>query len=511
MSRTQRSIWTLLSSVFTSGTTMLTGLVAVPLLLRYLGDEQFGAFRAITDWHALLGLVELGLAQALRAVFAEAVAGEAEFRAQEVFAYGKKIYIRLAGVLAIATLLLAGAIPWLVPVSQKYALELQIGVLCLLPISAVFPFSLYLYATDARQRGYWVNLGLTVQSLLIMGFSLLFAVWGGGIIGQCIAYSIGHMFLPIVARFSLRQTEGGNSTPDTLRPVALESVRNKLNKLNYAAILMQVTGKVGLETDKILVAFLLGASSIVPFFATQRLIQLAQNQVLMLGSSSWAALAELHHRGESKKFNERLIELTSYTAVIALAFCISTGIFAQRFVKLWVGEDLFGGWLLVIAAMIVGYVHPVIAQWKWAFGATAKSPLLVRLNLYWAAVNIVVSVVATYLWGLAGPLIGTALSTTLLLFCCLPYMLEREFGMSKNAAFAAALKPLLLGVPYAAIVWWLSQYRQNPGWFELAIWMSATAGVYLIACWFLIWDAEIRAISRRRVGSLLRLPQKNPA
>ncbi|MFI4874678.1 MAG: lipopolysaccharide biosynthesis protein [Blastopirellula sp. JB062] len=506
MSRTRRSIWTFASGLFTSGTTMVMGLLITPLLLGYLGDEQFGAYRAIVDWHALLGLVELGMAQALRAIFAEAAAEEAEFKAHDVFAYGKKIYGRLAGLLAVATLLLAGASPWLIQVSHQTAWELQIGVLCLLPLSFVFPFSLYLYAADARQRGYWLNLGLAVQSLIVMALALLFAYSGFGIIGQCVAFTLGHLFLPIAARIAWRNVYTEPSNPQSQQPV-----RKKLRELNSATLLMQISGKVGLESDKVLVAFLLGAASVVPFFATQRLIQLAQHQVLALGSASWAALAELYHRGEIHQFNKRLIELTSYTAVIALALCLTTGIFAQSFVTLWVGEAQFGGWLLVLAAMIVGYVHPIVSQWKWAFGATAKAPLLVRLNLSWAAVNVLVSVAATYAFGLAGPLIGTAVSTTLVLFCALPYLLQREFATPRNRLFIAATKPLFIAIPYGLMVWRLSLFRPNPGWVELAIWMSISAGGFLLASWFLVWDAEIRSIWKSRVESLLRIPQKKAA
>jgi len=502
MSRTRASIWNFLSSIGVSGITMLLGLVSMPILLDLLGNEKLGAYRTVADWYALFGMIELGLAQSFRAVFAEVISDDSEITHDDVLTYGTRIYLRLAGILAAATLVLAGVIPWLVPVSAENTWDLRLGVLCFVPLSVVFPLNIYLYIADARQRGYQVNLGLTLQSVFIIGLSILFAFLGYGIFGQCVAFSVGHLPLPIAMRFlhqrhqqNAKRSSGGDTQ---------EIVKGKLNRLNTAAIIMQLTGKAGLETDKILVAMMLGASSVIPFFATQRLIQLAQHQVLMLGNASWAALAELYHKGELQRFNQRLNELTSYTAVLALAFCVSTGIFVQDFVHLWVGEENFGGWLLVVAAMVIGYVHPVIAQWKWAFGATSKSPQLVRLNLYWVAVNIAVSIGATFVWGLAGPLIGTAISTVLVLFLGLPFLMQNEFGIPRKQIIITAIKPLLVAVPYGIFVGWLSQFRHDIGWIELAFSMAATCGGFLIVCWFLIWDSEIRAIWSNRVLTLVR-------
>lgn len=509
MSRTKRSIWTFLAGVGASVINMTTSLMTVPLVLQWLGEEQFGAFRTASDWYMFLGLIELGFSSAFRAVFAESRANQS-IQTASVLQYGMLIYKRLSLLLFASTIALAGIIVWLVPVSADLSNALQIGTLCLLPLAAVYPLRLYLHLADARQHGYLVNFGVLVQSLLVSLFSVLFAWLGGGIIGQFVAFSLGQLPFPILLWWFER-----NRAPSTENLVdshnAQEVIRTKLHSLNTASLWLALTGRIGLHTDKMIVALLLGPTAVVSLFATHRLIQLAYSYVLMIGSSSWAALAELFHRGERARFNQRLIELTSYTAVLSLAAGISTGLFAQDFVRLWVGADKFAGWELVIAAMGMAYLEPIITQWKWAFGATGKTPILVKADIAWVVVNIIASLVATYFMGVSGPLVGSVISSVMVHFWWLPRTSQHVFGTSQRQLLQAAIKPFLVAIPYTLLVAWLASSRGEIGWFELAIWMPATAVGFLTLCCFLVWDAQMRQEWLSRVVSLLPLSLKRLA
>ncbi|HEY2857562.1 MAG TPA: hypothetical protein VGJ21_04050, partial [Terracidiphilus sp.] len=65
MSRGRRSILNYLSSLAFAAITLLLSLIATPLLLRCLGQEKLGAFRATSDWGSYLTLLELGIGGAL--------------------------------------------------------------------------------------------------------------------------------------------------------------------------------------------------------------------------------------------------------------------------------------------------------------------------------------------------------------------------------------------------------------------------------------------------------------
>ena len=59
MDRTRKATWGFLSGLAFAGMTVIIGLTATPLLVRWLGPERFGAFRAASDWTGHLTICTL--------------------------------------------------------------------------------------------------------------------------------------------------------------------------------------------------------------------------------------------------------------------------------------------------------------------------------------------------------------------------------------------------------------------------------------------------------------------
>src|SRR5262252_10086744 len=70
MNRTQRSAWNLAAGLAFALTSAAGSLFSTPLLLRWLGAERLGAFKAITGWIGFLTFFELGLGGAMMAALA---------------------------------------------------------------------------------------------------------------------------------------------------------------------------------------------------------------------------------------------------------------------------------------------------------------------------------------------------------------------------------------------------------------------------------------------------------
>src|SRR5581483_10248477 len=78
MSRAQRSILNYITGLGFTGLMLLLSLVATPWLLRWLGQEQLGAFRAAGDWLSYLALVDLGIGGGLMPLVVRHVGGSRE-------------------------------------------------------------------------------------------------------------------------------------------------------------------------------------------------------------------------------------------------------------------------------------------------------------------------------------------------------------------------------------------------------------------------------------------------
>jgi O-antigen/teichoic acid export membrane protein len=517
MTRSRRAAWNYLSNLGLGGVSLFLSIVSTPVLLNLLGEEQFGAFRVACDWGNYLTLLELGLGGALSALFAQAIGTRDRQAVVRCIRTGVVAYVWVGlGTLA-AVGLLALALPTLVPVSAGLRGPLvwgfllgQFGVLWL-------PLAPFRYFAEANQQSYLLSLLLCVQAIIVVSLSVLLAWAGWGLPGQFLAVSIGSvplsLLLAVNGLWQLRHAfpagawsgghapAGGGHAP--VEGSSPESIRHRLWRLNGPTLLHNLAGRVSLLTDNIIVGFFLGPQAVPAFLLTQRPMQLLQWQLQSIGGASWAGLAELYYSGKTERFQQRLVELTKLTAVACVAVLVTVAVCNHSLIRLWVGEGLYAGDLLTWLAAANVFFQSVFSLWGWVFNATGKIRVIVPMMLVGAAVNLTISVLATWGLGPDGGLVGPVVGS----FCMYvgytcwrwPALLHATFGVRPGLLLRAAGGPLLLGAPYALFLGWVSQVVGQPGWVELGL--LATAGVagYLLLAWLLAFSREEQAAWKERL------------
>jgi O-antigen/teichoic acid export membrane protein len=515
MSRTRSSTWNYLSGLVLTAVSVSAGVVTTPLLLRWLGDERLGAHRALLDWLGYLKLLELGLGGSLLPLLARAVArapspyplpvkegGEGRVRGVSevtaVLVAGIRAYRGVAVLMLMAGAALLPIILYSVPVSTTVASDLQTGCLVSLLGLLLVPFTPFRLLAESGQRGYAVNSLLILQTLLICALGLVLAYAGWGITGQALAMLVGALPFHLLLAW-----DGIGRYPETLASLAKNesssSIRRELWKRNRSTLIVDTCGRVSLLTDNIIIAYLLGPAVVVPFFITQRLALLVQGQLQGIGNASWAALVELYLAGDHETLNRRLTELTSMVAALGIATLAPIVAYNHHFVTLWVGAGRFGGeWATVVAA-VNGFLQALFSLWGWLFSGTGQVGRLVWMYIVAAVLNLAVSLLGTYWFGLVGPLLGTLVAFVSVTLWWMPWLLGRVFGTSLRSLFGAVLLPLTIGWPYAAGIWWLAHAHIPWGWLSLASEMIVAALGYLALWWWLGLRGSERKLWRMRV------------
>src|SRR5438045_2901623 len=174
MSRARRSILNYLTGLGLTGLTLLLSLIATPLLLRWLGQEKLGAFRAASDWGSYLTLLELGLGGALLPLIARQVSStDSESQLGAVMSSSFRAYRRVTALTLLIGAVLIVVIPFLVPVRPESRIDLRIGT-ALAVLSSIFLLLSPLRPLwEADQRGYIVNFSLTIQAIVIISVGVL--------------------------------------------------------------------------------------------------------------------------------------------------------------------------------------------------------------------------------------------------------------------------------------------------------------------------------------------------
>jgi O-antigen/teichoic acid export membrane protein len=502
MHRTIRSLINFGSIIGFQVLTLSIGIFSTPLLLLWLGDDRYGAFRATSDLTNYLHLLELGLSGSLISLLASAVGSGDYHQIYLTLATGIKAYLKITGLIVLSGVGLGIFITHLVPVTDGLVHDLQIGywigtiTILTLPLT---PFQLLM---DASQRSYLANIFLGLQSVVITSLSLLFAWMKWGISGQYLAVVVGAIVFQIVMCWNIihRYPKIFSAWRDRQSQVQIEK---QLWQLNRSTFILKLSGQLSLFTDNIIISYVLNPATVVPFFITQRLSSLVQSQLQGIGNASWAALADLYTKGERQKFNDRVIELTRLVSLMGCICMTPIVAYNHYFIGLWVGSERFGGDLLTILAACNGIFQGLLSLWGWCFSGTGQQAKLVRPNIIATTVNLILSVTCTYFLGLIGPLLGTFIAFTTVSIWQLPLVMQTAFGMSLRQLFLAATKPLIVGVPYATLVWWIANNHTPWGWFGLATEMGITVVLFAGLAWLLILSELERIGWRERFGNLV--------
>ena len=502
MNRSGRSLINYITSIFLQVMQLAIAIISTPLLLHWLGDDRFGAFRAANDWANYIGLLEFGVGGALSALVAKALGSGDRSQIRSILATGMRTYLQIFGVMIIASVILGWFIPDLVQIKPELRQELRVGywIGCL---GLIFvPLTPFQFLVSASQRSYLINLLLMVQSFLITGSTLLLAKLGLGIPGQYIGILIG----AAVFQISLCWREL-RAYPDLFSTILKRNpeVEKELWQLNIPTFLLKLSGQIALFTDNILIASNLGAAMVVPFFVTQRLAAIAQSQIQGVGNAAWASLAELYFHQELAKFNARLIELTRLVTIMAIALLVPIACYNPYFLSLWVGSSRYAGEAVNLLVVINAFLLGLLSLWGWVFSGTAKIGQIVPLTFISSSINLAASFGFTRSLGLPGPLVGTLIGFSISL-CGLPILLKRNFDTPLRLLFGAVIKPLGFGIPYGGFLWWFSRTHTPWGWLGLGMEMIGASLGYGAIAWLLILEPEERDQWYGRIKQIM--PQK---
>ena len=481
----------------------LSGFVATPLVLNWLGDTRFGAFRAAADWLGYLELVELGISGALPVLLARAW-GEGDRNAlHAAMVAGARAYAGIALLMVVSSIGLAAAVSTLIPVPASDRWDLARGCLVAALSFVTMPFYPFRALTEAQQRGYWVSGLFTARVLLIAALSVLLAWMAWGISGQFAAQVVGDLVL-YLALFTLQRKSFPGLLTESFKSRASAEVRRELWKLSRPTLVMTICGRIGLLTDNIIIARLLSPGLVTAFYVTQRLVVIVLSGLQGVGASSWAALAELHAQGRRELFNRRLLELTRLVAILACAAVIPLVAYNRGFVTRWVGSGRYGGDLLTLVVGANALLRSVFTVWGFSINGTGHMGRLAPAVVYETVINLTASIVLTRLAGLPGPVLGTLIGLLTVRAWFVPGLLVRLFGISLGELARALTLPAAVAAPYAAAVWWFARAHGAAGYLGMLSEMSAAALIYLGLAWMVVLSKDERAAWRERADRLLR-------
>ncbi len=498
-SRSALAAFSWLTLVARSVITMAAGFVTTPYLLRFLGAERLGAFRASQQWTSYLTFLYVGLGPTLLVLLLRPASRGDLAGTVGVLKSGMRITMRQTLWLVLpAGIAITWFMPALVGVSASLSNELRWGTLLGLAAFLLAPLDVFRSVLACRQLGALVNVGLSVQAVTISALAVWLAWRGWGLPGQFVANVIGiAAFSAVSAYFAARHLSGYMRS----RPVEVD--HTELWALRWPMFLTGIGGQMNLATDYIIVSLVADPAAVVTFSITQRLMTVLGGFVSSFSEVSWAGLAELRAAGQSELFERRVLEVIRIFLGAGLCLLATLAAFNQHFVRLWVGLPYYGGDALTLLTAIQTAVVAYFMFFGWTIDMSGDSRHRVVVTLPGAILNVVLSALLGKWLGLYGVTLATVIAYLVGEAWYSPYLFCTRYGVSGRLVVWETVRSIALAAPWAALIWWMiARSSLFAGWFSFAGGFAAAMIVTTAYAWFVVLRGEDRAAWRIRASAL---------
>lgn len=351
--------------MLSQGLSIATGLISVPLTVKYLGQERYGIWLTINSLLMWLAISNLGFGgNALINSLAEANGKDDRALARELVATA---FWSLVGIAATLVVLFALAFPFIswsavfnapssVPTTElRWAVMLSVACFVLM-----FPISIVDAVYQSYQRGYIGNIWAMAASILSLAALIGVTRMEGGLPLLVLALSGVRIVVTLAnaGYLFVRQYPWLMPAP---RAVTRRSL-GRLMSLGLKYLVAQLAGIGMFQSQPMIITQILGPAQVGIFNVTQRLLTLPLNVVQMFTFPLMPAYGEARARNDWPWIRRTLRH--SLVASLAVTVCLATPLmfFVKPIVRAWVGPAMIPENALILNmglyVLIAGVVTP---------------------------------------------------------------------------------------------------------------------------------------------------------
>lgn len=410
--RYRRAAFTGVASALNRAVSLAISVITVPITYRYLGAERYGMWMTISSFILMLTFADLGMSNGLINMVADAV-GRRDFSSARSFV--ASAFWMLCGVAAVLAAAMACGYPFinmarLFNVHSPQALREAGPALLALFLCFILnlPLGTVRGTQSGLQKGYVNNLWNILGALLALAALLAAIRLHAGLPLLVLALSGP----PVIASFFNGVELFGWSHPD-LRPTPRAIHREATVRLFHTGMmffLLQLSISIGMQIDNIVIAQILGASSVAAYAVPARLFNMINALMVLVSGSVWPAYADALARADGlwirKTFRRVSIAGISVAVVLSILFVA----FGNRILALWIGPQMHASFLLLAMlggfCVLSGYLQPV----NFLLNGVGEFRVQVICAVVMALLNIALSIFFVERYGIVGAILGTVIA-----------------------------------------------------------------------------------------------------
>lgn len=406
LTKAQKLTFTTFSSFAFQLVTIISGFILPILRLKYYGSEINGLVVSITQFLGLISFLDLGVGQVVQANLYGPLAKNDYEKTSDILASAKKFFRMLAKILLIYSVTLAVFYPFIGSTNFDYWYIFSLVLILSIDSFSQYYFGItYQLLLNSDQRGY-IQYSLQILTVIInLVFSSILIIAGFGIHAVKLFTSIVYLLRPFGMYCYVKVKY---SKIDFKKKIDYEPIKQKWN--GFA----QHIASVVLNNTDTVVLTLFATLNDVSVYAVYNLVI---SGVKQLFTSMVQGIQPILGEYWAKKENEKLegffgfVEWVIHTGTVFLFGC--TAALIVPFIRVYTREITDCNYVAVMFGILLTAAHAAhCIRLPYNLMVMAGGHFKQTLSCYIvaAAMNIVVSVLMVYKYGLVGVAIGTLVS-----------------------------------------------------------------------------------------------------
>lgn len=461
----------------------VTGLVYTPIVLKTLGQSQYGIYSLCTSFMGYLTIMNSGANAAYIRFYVQTKVKDPK-KIPGLNGIFLKIFTSLAFLALIGGLLIGMFSPQIFG-SKISPSEYEIVKLCFtyLAINSSVQvlncvFSSLIIANEKFIFGKTVNLVVSIMNplittpFLLAGFSCVVIVQIHLITMLCtLVFNALYCFIKLKARFSLKDND--------------KALLKNIAQFAGFIVLQSIMDQVNWQIDKFILARMQGTSEISIYSVGSTF---NKYYITFSGALSGVFIAQVNKFQANErldKTNELFIRSSRLFSYFIWLFMSAFIVFGQEFVIRWAGIEydisFTVGWLLMLpvtASLTMGLAQDIAR-------AMNKHQLQIVINFVICIINGLVSIPLAMRWGAVGSAAGTFAAEICMCIIVEPIYYKKVLGLDiKNliVEISKVFRGLIIPIIFGLLLNCMHILRPNYG--VIAFWGMVYAVVYSFSMWF---------------------------
>lgn len=388
---------------------LLATIVSIPLAIRYLGGERYGAWVTIASVLAFLSFSDFGLGASLTNALGKTEAQNARDLGQR-YVSSAILALSLIGalVLCFGTLLSPRIASFLFPSLQSQAVRAETVIAVAIAL-AIFGLNFPLLVTPRILAVYhemalanvW-NMARSVANLV----ALLVVIWFRGGLGWLVLGCLGlGWVINLTSTIWLFVFHKPWLRP-TLAALDPGFVKNLFSD-GWKFFLINAGWVINSQTDNMVIAHYLGPAQVTPYAITFGLFTVATLLQTLAYPSLWPAYTEAFAKGDYDWIRRTIRSNFKFSFITSLAVVSVLTIFGSLIIRFWAGEVAVPPFSLIVWMAVWRLMLSTLMVGSCLLSATGHLKGMTVYGSVTALLNLLLSILLVKVYGIVGVIAGT--------------------------------------------------------------------------------------------------------